>query len=171
METDRDSALREQGGGAVRLNCVGVVNAEDEVCLAVDQSLTVLAGPHTDRVLVGTDDRLGPEVARAQAVGAADDEGNLVGRQWTDSVVVTLVVRLDPLGQRGPDLPGERVVCRQWLVSAFEDDDSLLSCQCFHHRRFREGTQNVDVDRPDRGVVIVPQIVDRSLDVLRRRPK
>ena len=86
-----------------------------------------------------------------------------------DAGAETLVVRLHPAGERCPYLPGEWIVDREWFVRPLEHDHPLLPGQSLHHCGLRERAEDVDVNRPDLGIVIGTQVVDRGFDVLGRR--
>ena len=166
MEPHRDRVFGEQRRRTVGLDRVWMVDSEHEIGVAVGYRLSVLAGANPGGVLVGADDRLGTKVARAQAVGAAENQRHLIGGQWLDAVVVSLVMRFDRLGKRSTHIASQRIVDRERFVGSLENDRSLLPCQSLHHGRLREGPEYVDVDRPDLGVVVRPQEVNSCIDVL-----
>ncbi len=76
---------------------------------------------------------------------------------------------LQRLVQRGPDVAPHRVVARQRLVGAFEDDDVLLSRQRPDDGRLGERTEQVRVDRAHLDAPALAHVVDRRFDVLGRR--
>src|SRR6185503_18546658 len=71
---------------------------------AVGGALAVRAGAAPDRVLIGADRVLGPEVARAEAVDASDERRHLVRRDLRDPVHT-----LQRLVQRRADVAPHRV--------------------------------------------------------------
>ena len=67
------------------------------------------------------------------------------------------------------DFASHRVVARQGLIGALENDDVLLSRQRLHDGRVRERAEHVRVDRSHLHTPVLPHVVDRRLDVFRRR--
>ena len=118
-----------------------MIDAEHHERRAVRGALSVLAGACSDRELVRADRVLRPEVARAQPVDAREQPRHLVGRDCRQPGLA-----LQRLVERRPNIAPHRVVARHRLVGPLEDDDVLLAGQCFHDRRFREGTEDVQMD-------------------------
>ena len=79
-----------------------------------------------------------------------------------------MVLRDQRLAQRRPDFAPHGVVARHGLVRALENDDVALADQRVDDGGFREGPENVQVNRADFRVALLPQIVDGRLDILRR---
>ena len=169
MEPDRDCAVRQQGGGVLRDHRVRVVDAEGEI------SLTVLGAPPVGALglaggkLVGTERVLRPEVARADAVAAAENARGFLRRDGRQ--VAAELGRFLPLAKRGADVAGQWVVAGHALVGALENDDGFLATQRLDDRRLREGAYDVDVDRSHLGIALITQIVAGGLDVFRRAAK
>src|SRR5208283_5872780 len=119
-----------------------------------------------DGELVGAQRVLRPEVARADAERTAEQARRLGGREpWEAPAELR---RLVGLAQRHPDVAGQRVVARHPLVRPLEDDDSLLAAERVYDGRLGERPDDVYVDGADLGVALVPQVVARRLDVVRR---
>ena len=73
MEADGDCARGKQRRGFIADDAVGVVDAENDKVDAVGCGLAVFARAAGCGELEGSDNVLGAEVARAQAVAAADE--------------------------------------------------------------------------------------------------
>ena len=138
-----------------------MVDAEDHERGAVGRTLAVLARACAGGELVRADGVLGPEVAGAEPVDAAEQPRHLAGFNRRQSRLV-----LQRLVQRGADVAPHRIVAGHRLVGALEDDDVLLAGQRPHHRRFRERTEHVDVNRAHLRIAPLAQVVHRRLDVL-----
>ena len=164
VEAHGDRSFGQQRRRLVGLHLVGVIDAEHEERDAVGRALAVLARALADRELVGAERVLGPEVARAEAVDAAEEPRHLVGGDGREPCLA-----LQRLVQRRPDVASHRVVARQRLVGALEDDDVLLPRQRLDDRRLGERTEDVRVDRADLHAPVLAHVVDRRLDVLRGR--
>ena len=81
VEAHGDGAFGQQRGRFLADDGVGMVDAEDEEVTPSAARLAVLAGAVGGGELVGADDVLGAEVARAEAVAAAEDAGHFGERR------------------------------------------------------------------------------------------
>ncbi len=147
-----------------------MIDAEDEEADAICGCLAVLAGAACGGVLVGADDVLGTEVARAEAVGAADRCAALrSGRDRGQAFSCRMAFVLDRLRERGADVAAERVVAGQRFVGALEDDDVLLALEGLDDGGLGEGTNHVDVDGADLDAARLRAGSRRRLRCFRRR--
>ena len=76
---------------------------------------------------------------------------------------------LQRLVQRRPDVASHRVVARQRLVGALEDDDVLLSRQGPDDGCLGERTEDVRVDGAHLRAPVLAHVVDRGFHVFRGR--
>ncbi len=141
-----------------------MIDADHEERDAVGSGLAVLARASSDRELVRAEDVLRPEVARAQAINAAEEPRHHVGGDRRQPALV-----LQRLVQGSPDVAPHRIVARQRLVGPLEDDDVLLAGERRDDRGVRERPKDVGMDRSDLGAPALAHVVDRRLDVFRRR--
>jgi len=169
MEAHRDGVFGQQGGGLFGAHFVRVIDADDEVARAVRRPMAVGPGSAPCRELVGAEDALGAEVARAHPVGATEDARRLLGRHGRQAGLVGEVVTFQGLRQHRADVAGHRQIGGERLVRAFEDDDVLLAPERADDGRLREGADHVQVDRADPRVACGAEVVDGGFDVLRRR--
>ena len=131
--------------------------------------LAVLAGAAGGGELVGADDVLGAEVARAEAVGAGENVRHFVHGQRGQAFLRGMAFVLNGLGERGADVAAERVVAGERFVGALEDDDVLLALERGDDGGFGEGTDHVDVDGADGDAAGLAQVVDGGFDVFSGR--
>ena len=89
---------------------------------------------------------LGAEVARAEAVAAAD---RCAALRPASICGQARRVPCDGLGERGANVAAQRVVAGQRFVGALEDDDVLLALERCNDGRLGEGADDVDVDGAD----------------------
>ena len=164
METHRDISLRQQGGRFVRLHFVGMIDPEHEEGHSIRRALAVLALALADGEFVRANRVLGAEISRPQAVHAAEQPWHLLRGDARQAVLA-----LQRFVQRHPDVLAHRVVARERLVGALEDDDVLLPGERLDDGGFREGAEDVRVNRPHLDAARLAHVVDRRLDVLRRR--
>jgi len=160
VEADGYCTFGQQRRGLVADDRVGVVDAEDEKGNAVRSCLAVLAGAAGGGKLERADDVLGTEVARAEAVRAAVDLGNLGERNRRQTFD-----RLNSFGKRGANVAAQRIVAGKSFVGALQNDDILFPLERGHDGGFREGANHVDVDGADACTAGFTQVVDGSLDV------
>ena len=128
-----------------------MVDAEHDEVHAVRGRLAVLARAARSGKLVRANNVLGTEVARAQAVGAANKCAAL--RPWPvtgQTFRRRVAFILNRLRQRGANVAAQRIVAGQRFVGPLQDDDVLLALERGHNRRLREGPNHVHVDRADR---------------------
>ena len=118
-----------------------MIDAEHHERRAVRRALSILAGARAGCELVRADRVLRPEVARAQPVDAREQPRHLVGRDCRQPGIA-----LQRLVERGANIAPHRVIAGHRLVGPLQDDDVLLACQRFHDRRFREGTEDIQMD-------------------------
>ena len=144
-------------------------DAQREIGLAVRGAFAVGALGLACGKLVRAERVLRPEVARADAVAAAENARGFLGRDGRQFAAE--LGRFLPLAQRGADVAGQRVVAGHALVGALENDDGFLAAQRLDDRRLGEGAYDVDVDRSHLGIALIAQIVAGGLDVLRRAAK
>jgi len=78
VEADRDRAFGEERGRVPADHRVGMIDAEDEIGFAITCGPSVRALGLADDELVGAERMLGPEIARADAVGAAEEARGLL---------------------------------------------------------------------------------------------
>src|SRR5688572_17769876 len=102
-----------------------MVHAEHEKRLAVRRARAVLAFARASRELVGAERVLRTEIARTDAVSAAEKSRRLRGRERRKRAAEFR--RLVGLAQRHANVARERIVARKSFVRAFEDDDVLLA--------------------------------------------
>ena len=166
MEAHGDCALGQQRRRFVGDDAIGVVDAENDKVRAIGRGLAVFARPAGGHVLECADDVLGAEVARTEAVAAAE-EARHFGKLYLGQAVGSLHC----FRKRGADVAAEGIVAGQRLVGAFEDDDVLLALESVDERSLREGANHVHVNRTYTRLARFPQIIDRGLDVLGCRSK
>ena len=130
----------------------------------VEERLLRAARQH---VLDGADQRLGLQVARAQAEAARVQPRHLLRRDRR-VVLVRLGVRagqavLQRLGQRGAQLAHQRQVLGQRLVGALHHDHALLAAQRLADQVARERTEHRDVQHADLQLARLAQVVGDGL--------
>ncbi len=142
-----------------------MVDAEDEEVDAVGGALAVLAGAVGGGKLIRSDDVLGAEVARAEAVGAGVDVGHFCDGEGGQALGGRMAFGLNGLRERGADVAAQWIVAGEGFVGALQDDDVLLALERGHDGGFGEGANDVDVDGADASAAGLAQVVDRGLDV------
>ena len=166
VEPHRNRPFRQQAGRILADHGIRVLHPQHEVALPILGGAAVGPGGNAGGELVRPDDVLGTEVARADAVGAAEEAGRFV---WRDAGERAAVARgFVGLAQGHTNVTGQRVVAGQAFVGPLEDDDARLAAQRLDDGLFREGANDVDVDRADLCVALVAQVIAGRLDVLGR---
>ncbi len=115
VEAHGDRALGQQRRRLVGDDAVGMVDAQDDEVGAIRGGLAVLARAAGRGVLKGANDVLGAEVARAQAVAAAEKArhfGERDGRQATDA--------LGGFRKCGANVAAQRIVAGKRLVGPLQ---------------------------------------------------
>ena len=144
VEAHRDRAFGQQRRRIGGFHFVRMIDAEHHERHAVARALPVFACACAGDELVGANRVLGPEVARPQPVHAREQSRHPIGRQLRQARVL-----LQRLVERRADVAAHRVVARHRFVGPLEDDDVGLAGQRLDDRRFRERTDDVEMDRAD----------------------
>ena len=126
--------------------------------------LAVLAGASGGGEFICADNVLGAEVARTQAIAAAEDPRHLSQRDGGQAFG-----GLHGLGEGGANVAAQRIVAGQSLVGPLQDDDVLLALERGDDGGLGEGANHIDVDGADAGPALLAQIIDCGLDVFGRR--
>ena len=145
-----------------------MVDAENEEADAVSCGFAILAGQAGGSELVSAEDVFGAEVAGAEAIGAAEDFGNVADLKRGQAFRSGTAFVMGGLGEGGADVAAERVVAGKGFVGALEDDDVLLALEGFNDGGFGKGADDIDVKGADAGAVLLAQEIDSSLDVFSR---
>ncbi len=166
MEADRDRLVRQQRRCVFRNHRIRVIDTKDEEGHAVRRALAVFAAGLTGGKLVSAQRVLRPKVARPDAVSASEQTGRLLCRQSRQAAAEFM--GLQRLAQRDANVTRERIVPRQALVGALDDDDVLFALQRPDDCSLGEGPHDVDVNGPDLGIALFAQVIAGLLDVLSR---
>lgn len=142
-----------------------MVHPQHEERLAVRRAPAVRALALAGGEFIRAQRVLGPEVARADAIRAAEQPRRLRLRERRHRAAE--FQRLIRLAQRHADVARQRVVAGETLVRAFEDDDILFATQRIDDRGLGERADDVDVNRADLRVALFAEVIARGLDVLR----
>ncbi len=140
-----------------------MVDAEREVGFAVVLVLAVLALDLALGVLVGPENILRAEIARAEPVDPRINARHILGGYGRDVGVGVAGVVGQGLGESGADVAGQRVVAGHRLVGPLDDDDVLFASEGLNHGGFGEGADNVEVDRAQLFAASLFYVVDRRL--------
>ena len=129
VEADGDRAFGQKRRRFVGLHLIGMIDSEHHKRGSVRGALAVGASASARGKLVRAEDLLRPEVPRAQTIDAGEEAGHLLGCDGRQPAGRGTITGLQCLIERRADVAAQRVVARQGLVGALEDDDVLLPLQ------------------------------------------